>query len=182
MKTAYNSRSTSALVAPPCPSPHAAIGGRERMATYKPIPSFDAHAQDAFWERAGMPDEKSRCWLWTGSRWRDGYGQWRGFAAHRIAYTFAVGPIANDLTVDHRCGNRACVNPAHLELVTASENRRRGIASPAKTKYPARKRTAARYGRRRERGHCVQCNTPSTKYRCDRCREIHNARNKNRKR
>jgi hypothetical protein len=150
------------------------------MSEHKPIPSFGAHTQDAFWEKAGHPSGESQCWPWAGSKWLDGYGQWRGFAAHRIAYTFANGPIPRDMTIDHRCGNRACVNPAHLEAITLTENlKRRKVDAP---KYPGRKRTAARYARRRERGTCVQCNTPSEKYRCDRCRAIHNERNKGRKR
>jgi hypothetical protein len=150
------------------------------MPTFKPIPSFDAHVQDRFWEFAGMPSDVSQCWLWTGSKWRDGYGQFRGLAAHRVAYTIANRPIPDGLTIDHRCGNRACVNPGHLEAITVRENIRRRAADPT-VKYPARKRTAARYGRRRDRGMCVQCNTPSEKYRCDRCGAAHNAKMKARR-
>lgn len=74
------------------------------------------------------------CWLWTGYRTWNGYG-WmsvnnRAVAVHRIAYELLVGPIPAGLDLDHvrdrGCTNRNCVNPAHLEPVTRSENLRRG--------------------------------------------------------
>jgi len=39
------------------------------------------------------------------------------------------GKIDNSLTVDHLCRNRRCVNPHHLELVSITENQRRGSST-----------------------------------------------------
>jgi hypothetical protein len=46
--------------------------------------------------------------------------------AHRAYYETHVGPIPQGLQIDHKCGNKLCVNPHHLEPVTGAENVRRG--------------------------------------------------------
>ena len=56
-----------------------------------------------------------------------GYGKYADRGAHRVVYEFLVGPIQKGLQLDHLCRVRACVNPAHLEPVTAKENTRRSI-------------------------------------------------------
>lgn len=71
------------------------------------------------------------CWLWTARCNNQGYGMFyvaRGMRlAHRVAYERLVGPIPEGLDLDHLCRVRRCVNPAHLEPVTRSENIRRGV-------------------------------------------------------
>lgn len=75
------------------------------------------------------------CWLWTGTTTPKGYGRfWNGSEtvyAYRFAYRQFVGPIPAGLQIDHLCRNPACVNPSHLEPVTAQENLRRGTGFPA---------------------------------------------------
>lgn len=82
-----------------------------------------------FWakvRKAGPND----CWPWAGGCQSRGYGSfgWDGqtHLAHRLAYEAAHGPIPDGLTIDHRCRNKLCQNPAHMEPVTASVNARRG--------------------------------------------------------
>ncbi len=47
--------------------------------------------------------------------------------AHRVVYARLCGPIPDGLQLDHLCRNHACVNPKHLEPVTAKENVHRGV-------------------------------------------------------
>lgn len=73
-------------------------------------------------------------WLWTASRDPLGYGRFgskhlKDTLAHRIAYEYMVGPIPAGMTIDHLCRVPSCVNPEHLEVVTAIENTRRMFAA-----------------------------------------------------
>lgn len=72
--------------------------------------------------------QPSGCWQWRGSTDLSGYGRFRHLGehyAHRVAYRYFVGTIPPGMEVDHVCRNRGCVNPAHLEAVTAHVNRKR---------------------------------------------------------
>lgn len=66
------------------------------------------------------------CWVFASTD-RYGYGQFkfrgRNLLAHRYAWEKANGNIPDDMTIDHLCDrHRNCVNPAHFELVTRTEN------------------------------------------------------------
>lgn len=49
--------------------------------------------------------------------------------AHCYVMEYTIGPPRDGLEADHKCGNKACVNPQHLEYVTHSENMRRAAES-----------------------------------------------------
>lgn len=65
------------------------------------------------------------CWNWTGPLNHKGYGLFNGTSCHRFPYVWFVAQIPDGFTVDHRCLNKRCVNPAHLDAVSDSENRMR---------------------------------------------------------
>lgn len=80
-------------------------------------------------------DPATGCWVWAKHVRPNGYGQvgpsrravHSGSAlAHRVYYEAEVGPVPAGLELDHLCQRRSCVNPAHLEAVTRSENMLRG--------------------------------------------------------
>lgn len=87
-------------------------------------------------EQKVSPEPTSGCWLWTGAMQPKGYGtvkvDGRVWLAHRAVYTAHVGPIPAGLDLDHKCRNRSCVRPDHLEPVTHAENLQRASKlSPA---------------------------------------------------
>lgn len=76
----------------------------------------------------GEPDE---CWPWIGRvSEKTGYGkkQWFGktWLAHRWMWVQCRGPIPEGMVINHICGNRSCVNPYHMEVVTQAENCQHG--------------------------------------------------------
>lgn len=88
-------------------------------------------------------DPDTGCWVWGAAS--DGkYGvislNGRLVKAHRLSYMLHVGEIPEGLDLDHLCRVTRCVNPAHLEPVTRSENLRRGTGGGKA---------------QRERTHCI---------------------------
>ena len=79
------------------------------------------------------------CWLWQSNATRDNYGlasylvdgEWKSIGAHRLSYITFVGEIPVGHQIDHLCRNKSCINPEHLEAVTARENTLRADNAPA---------------------------------------------------
>lgn len=80
----------------------------------------------------------NNCIIWTGAKHTTGYGvinvQKKNFdidgpefiyktdRVHRVVYEIEVGGIPKEMTIDHLCEVKLCVNYLHLEVVTQKEN------------------------------------------------------------
>jgi hypothetical protein len=80
-------------------------------------------------ERMTAPEPNTGCLIFTGTWQSRGYGMvnlglgsGERLLAHRAAWEQAHGPVPEDMTIDHLCGVKACVNPDHMEIVSRVEN------------------------------------------------------------
>lgn len=82
--------------------------------------------QERFWDHV---DKTDTCWIWkTGApgsypkiHLGEKEGSKRAFA-HRLSYSWFVGPIPEGFHVHHECRETRCVNPQHLKAVSPSEH------------------------------------------------------------
>lgn len=68
---------------------------------------------DRFWSKV---DKAEDCWLWKGGKMAGGYGKFYvdliPVPAHRVAFELTYG--STEGRISHTCGDKMCVNPAHL--------------------------------------------------------------------
>lgn len=95
----------------------------------------DMTPEDYFWAYVSPRDD---CWEWQGLLFDSGYPRmWdisarRSIRAHRWSYENVKKlRIPDGYQIDHLCRNIRCVNPEHLEAVTARTNimRSEGVAA-----------------------------------------------------
>ena len=88
------------------------------------------HSSRGLGKNSYYVEDSNGCWIWQGYSDKDGYGtigiKNKVKKAHRVYYEKYIGPIPEGLQLDHLCRNPSCVNPKHLEPVSAAENTRRG--------------------------------------------------------
>lgn len=107
-----------------------------------------------FWRHVTI-DNVTGCWNYTIYKGAE-YGQFwdgsRNVKSHIWSYERSKGAVPEGLEIDHRCRNKACCNPDHLEAVTKSVNLlripRKTHCPKCGTEYPLRSN-----GRRR----CATC-------------------------
>lgn len=96
-----------------------------------PIPLLSESDKDRFWKKVAFTADPDKCWNWTGSSRRRGYGRFciqvapnkdKSFVSTRVAYAITHGSCPIDKVIMHSCDNPSCVNPAHLIPGTNKEN------------------------------------------------------------
>lgn len=105
-----------------------------------------------FWSLVHKTDG---CWLWRGCRSHTGYGhiRWGRVCrnASRVAYGLTYGKIDSpSIIVRHKCDNRLCVNPEHLETGTSADNSRDMTTRNRQSKGVARHNAKLTDGKIRE--------------------------------
>lgn len=84
--------------------------------------------EERFWSKVDKKESNEECWEWTKRlRCKQGYGGFsignKEFLSHRIAYELHYKTkIEEGLVIRHKCDNRICCNPYHLELGTQKDN------------------------------------------------------------
>ncbi len=122
------------------------------------------------------PNGKTGCWDWVRYVYPDKHptigtglkrlGNSKKVKAHRVSYEIFVGPIPDGLVVRHKCDNKLCVNPEHLEVGTQRDNL---LDKIERGQHNYAHRTACKHGhpftpentRIRENGarRCLACQT-----------------------
>jgi hypothetical protein len=101
------------------------------VAQRQPVPLLER-----FWKwvvklegEASDNDGLGPCWLYTAKKGVNGYGRiglggvfGRTVLVHRLSYALHFGNLPDEMDVHHKCRERRCVRPEHLELMDPIEH------------------------------------------------------------
>lgn len=105
----------------------------------KNIQNEDISVKEIFETILSKIDKKDNgCWEWTGKINQDGYGSVKKdnkyYLVHRISYMYHYDTYP--YLVHHKCKNRKCCNPDHLESVSSKVNARQEICLEKSKLFP----------------------------------------------
>lgn len=87
-----------------------------------------------FWDKVLSEVEGDECWLWTAGTNDAGYGVFGVYKkedrpkgmkleySHRLTWMLFHEEVPEGYVVDHKCFNRKCCNPDHLQAIPHYEN------------------------------------------------------------
>lgn len=140
---------------------------------------FDLAKTMALFREKYIVDPITGCWNWIAFKDKDGYGyvrhRYKGYRAHRFSYYIATGRLDAKKLIHHKCENKACVNPAHLEELTAKEHiavTTKGACALNKLKthcLRGHEYTPKNTGRDQKGRYCIRC--AQERYLKNRCKE-----------
>lgn len=93
-----------------------------------------------FLSKVTVPLGKNVCWLWTAAESKPGRGVFQRprckvEGAARVSYRLFRGEIPAGHEIDHLCQVPACVNPAHLQVVTRQQHVAISVSRRTHCKY-----------------------------------------------
>jgi hypothetical protein len=128
------SKAVSTCSVEDCDRPHYARGlcrahyqrQRKGRSLEAPLQDRAAKGTDVLTRIMNRVVEDDDCWIWTGARFTNGYGEiniaGRPQPVHRMMYEAKIGPIPKGRIVMHSCDRPLCVNPLHLSAGTYRDN------------------------------------------------------------
>jgi len=79
---------------------------------------------ELFLEKINISD--NGCWEWQGCYSPNGYGfiriNGKNIKTHRFIYEHYCGELITNIEIHHKCENRKCCNPTHLESLSHKEH------------------------------------------------------------
>ncbi len=109
--------------------------------------------------RAQSNTNDKGCWIWDNCD-KNGYGhsslrhEGKFYThAHAAVYVYSGGEIPQGMQCHHKCRNRSCVNPSHIEVVTRAKNLEYRSSEPSPHSRP---RVPCPHGMA-NRSQCIQC-------------------------